>query len=95
LIRFTIDGVFEYDDHIFEPMKVGESFLITIQMENLYSHNVTLDEAFSDDPELKINNFTPILAPMQKGQIVFEFSPSKERTEPCDCNWGFNRIVIG
>ena len=94
MIKYTINGQ-DYDSYIFEPLKVGQSHLITVTMENNYKYNVTLNEAYSEDPELIIKTFTENLVPAQRGEIVFEFRPSIERPEPCDCHWGFRRVVIG
>jgi len=92
MVRCYVNG--ELVEKIRFPItKVGESSNIVMTVENdTIADNIELIP-FTEDKEVTIIEYPRKLAVREKGKVVWRFSPSKDRNQSLDCEFGFKELI--
>ncbi len=77
----------------FPITKVGESSNVVMTIENdTVADNIELIP-YTEDKEVTITEYPRNLGVGESGKVIWKFSPSKERNESLDCEFGFKELI--
>ncbi len=70
-----------------------------IKRKEIYAKNESRDklvirQPYTEDEDLKIKDYPPRLFSGEKGKVIIEFTPNRERIDALHSDWGFD-IVVG
>ena len=77
----------------FPITKVGESSTVVMTVENpLVADSIELIP-YTEDREVTITKYPRKLGVGESGEVIWKFSPGKERNESLDCEFGFKELI--
>jgi len=77
----------------FPITKVGESSNIVMTVENtLVADNIELIP-YTEDKEVTITKYPRKLKVGESGEVIWKFSPNKDRNRSLDCEFGFKELI--